>query len=84
MVRAPIFLGHKICVIQSSTLSNEIALRIGLTLLCYNFNVQVRMIGEETDFIVMFAVDFRNRRPDFISNFFGLINWDKVAERFGA
>lgn len=30
------------------------------------------------------TVDFRNRRPDFISNFFGLINWDKVAERFAA
>lgn len=31
-----------------------------------------------------YYVDFRNRRPDFISNFFGLINWDKVAERYAA
>ena len=34
--------------------------------------------------VALFAVDFRNRRPDFISNFFGLINWDKVSERFAA
>ncbi len=31
-----------------------------------------------------YYLDFQNRRPDFITTFFELINWDKVAERFAA
>ena len=31
-----------------------------------------------------YYLDFQNRRPDFLANFFNLINWDKVAERFAA
>ncbi|GAB4822787.1 hypothetical protein N2152v2_009833 [Parachlorella kessleri] len=31
-----------------------------------------------------YYVDYANRRPDFLENFFSLINWDKVSERFSA
>jgi Fe-Mn family superoxide dismutase len=31
-----------------------------------------------------YYVDFQNRRPDFIANFFDLIDWAKVAERYAA
>ncbi|KAL6768933.1 FSD1 [Auxenochlorella protothecoides x Auxenochlorella symbiontica] len=31
-----------------------------------------------------YYLDFQNRRPDFIKNFWNLVNWDKVAERYGA
>ena len=31
-----------------------------------------------------YYIDFANRRPDFLENFFSLINWDKVSERFAA
>ena len=29
-----------------------------------------------------YYIDFQNRRPDYISGFWSIINWDKVAERF--
>lgn len=31
-----------------------------------------------------YYIDVQNRRPDYISSFFDLINWDKVAERYAA
>jgi Fe-Mn family superoxide dismutase len=31
-----------------------------------------------------YYLDVQNRRPDYISTFFELINWDKVAERYAA
>jgi Fe-Mn family superoxide dismutase len=29
-----------------------------------------------------YYIDYQNRRPDYVSGFWGIINWDKVAERF--
>ncbi|NVO01145.1 MAG: superoxide dismutase [Bacteroidetes bacterium] len=29
-----------------------------------------------------YYIDFQNRRPDYISGFWAIINWDKVSERF--
>ena len=29
-----------------------------------------------------YYIDYRNRRPEHIEKFFGIINWDKVTERF--
>ena len=31
-----------------------------------------------------YYIDVQNRRPDYITGFFDLINWDKVAERYAA